>query len=195
MTTVLARRNQFHQERLGSNLTPDNLVFRGTLNGLSKQLQQSGMSAHDALNGAYGRVYQNLQIQASTLSYIDTFWLLTVAAATMFCMTFVLKKNDPRGGEKVVPHLNPGGVLGCEHGTLSGSTLDAHGMLAQWRLRASRWRRSAEAGCGRAVCADGRAAGRGPRPAWSRKAMAGCRESRPGPFVPPGGAPRGMTPS
>jgi MFS transporter, DHA2 family, multidrug resistance protein len=104
VTTVLARRNQFHQERLGSNLTSDNLVFRSAVNGIAKQLQQSGMSGHDAMGGAYGRIYQNLQVQASTLSYIDTFWLLTIAAGTMFCMTFVLKGNDPRGGEKVVAH-------------------------------------------------------------------------------------------
>jgi DHA2 family multidrug resistance protein len=104
VTTVLARRNQFHQERIGSNLTGDNPTFRSTINGLTHQLQQSGMSAHDAANGAYGRVYQSLQLQASTLSYIDTFWLLTLAAGAMFCMTFVLKKNDPRGGEKVIAH-------------------------------------------------------------------------------------------
>jgi MFS transporter, DHA2 family, multidrug resistance protein len=104
VTTVLARRDQFHQERLGSHLTSDNLAFRGAVNNLTRQLQQSGMSPHDAVNGAYGRLYRNLQLQASTLSYIDTFWLLTLAAAAMFCMTFVLKGNDPRAGEKVVAH-------------------------------------------------------------------------------------------
>jgi DHA2 family multidrug resistance protein len=104
VTTVLARRDQFHQERLGSNLTPGNLEFRGAVNGMAQQLQTGGMSPHDALNHAYGRFYQNLQLQASTLSYIDTFWLLTLAAGAMFCMTFVLKGNDPRGGEKVVAH-------------------------------------------------------------------------------------------
>jgi DHA2 family multidrug resistance protein len=104
VTTVLARRNQFHQERLGSNLTSGNLVFRSTVNGIAKQLQQRGMSGHDAMGGAYGRIYQNLQVQASTLSYIDTFWLLTIAAGAMFCLTFFLKGNDPRGGEKVVAH-------------------------------------------------------------------------------------------
>ena len=35
---------------------------------------------------------QNLELQASTLSYIDTFWLLTLAAGAMFFLTFVLKK-------------------------------------------------------------------------------------------------------
>jgi MFS transporter, DHA2 family, multidrug resistance protein len=104
VTTVLARRNQFHQERIGSNITAGNPVLSSTVNGISQQLQHSGMSPHDALNGAYGRVYENLQLQASTLSYVDTFWLLTLAAGAMFCMTFVLKKNDPRGGEKIIAH-------------------------------------------------------------------------------------------
>ena len=104
VTTVLARRDQFHQERIGSNLYGGNSVFRTTIQGLTAQLQQSGMSAHDALNGAYGRVYQALLLQASTLSYIDTFWLLTLAAGAMFCLTFFLKGNDPRGGEKVIAH-------------------------------------------------------------------------------------------
>jgi DHA2 family multidrug resistance protein len=62
VTTVLARRDQFHQERLGSNITPGNLVLKQHLNGLSHQLQQSGMSAHDAINGAYGRFIEKSAI-------------------------------------------------------------------------------------------------------------------------------------
>jgi DHA2 family multidrug resistance protein len=104
VTTVLSRRDQFHQERLGSNITAGNLTLQSTVNGLQHQLQHSGMSSHDAMNGAYGRVYRTLQLQASTLSYIDTFWLLTLAAGAMFCLTFFLKGNDPRGGEKVIAH-------------------------------------------------------------------------------------------
>jgi MFS transporter, DHA2 family, multidrug resistance protein len=104
VTTVLARRDQFHQERIGSNITAGNPAFRSTVNGLAEQLRESGFSAHDALNHAYGQVYRTLQIQASTLSYIDTFWLLTVAAGSMFCLTFFLQKNDPHGGEKVIAH-------------------------------------------------------------------------------------------
>jgi DHA2 family multidrug resistance protein len=104
VTTVLARRDQFHQERLGSHITAGNAVLGNTLNGITEQLKQGGFSAHDAVNGAYGRVYQTLQRQASTLSYIDTFWLLTIAAGSMFCLTFFLRGNDPRGGEKVIAH-------------------------------------------------------------------------------------------
>ena len=104
VTTILARRDQFHQERIGSHLSSDNLTFRTTIDGLRHQLQGRGMSSHDAMNGAYGQVYRSLQLQASTLSYIDTFWLLTVTAGLMFLATFALKGNDPRGGEKIVAH-------------------------------------------------------------------------------------------
>ncbi len=104
VTTVLARRDQFHQERLGSHITAGNATLGSTLDGISAQLKQGGFSSHDAMNGAYGRVYQTLQRQASALSYIDTFWLLTIAAGAMFCLTFFLRGNDPRGGEKVIAH-------------------------------------------------------------------------------------------
>ena len=104
VTTVLARRDQFHQERLGSHMTAGNATLGTTLNGIAGQLKQGGFDSHDAMSGAYGRVYLNLQRQASTLSYIDTFWLLTIAAGAMFILTFFLRGNDPRGGEKVVAH-------------------------------------------------------------------------------------------
>ena len=55
---------------------------------------------------AYGRLYQSTQMQALTLSYIDTFWLLGVAAGIMFCMSFLLKKNHPRkaAGTEALAH-------------------------------------------------------------------------------------------
>ncbi len=104
VTTVLARRSQFHEEILGSHITPGGSAFRSTVDGLKRRLQHEGFSPADALTHAYRRVYQSLHLQASTLSYVDTFWLLTVTAGTMFCLTFVLKGNDPRGGEKIAAH-------------------------------------------------------------------------------------------
>ena len=78
VTTMLARRDQFHQERLGSNLTSGNLVFRSTLRRSDAATAAQRHERTRRTNGAYGRLYQNLQVQASTLSYIDTFWLLTL---------------------------------------------------------------------------------------------------------------------
>ena len=47
---------------------------------------------------AFARIYQGLQAQAASLAYIDTFMVLAVGAAIMFCLSWVLKKNDPDGG-------------------------------------------------------------------------------------------------
>ena len=39
--------------------------------------------------------------QATTLAYIDTFWVLAVGAAIMFLLSFALRKNEPGGGGEV----------------------------------------------------------------------------------------------
>jgi DHA2 family multidrug resistance protein len=91
VTTLIARRSQFHQARLVQNASLDNPVFRNSANGLTRLLQHSGLGKHGA------------NAQASSLAYIDTFLVLSVGAGIMFCLAFVLKKNDPRaGGEAAV---------------------------------------------------------------------------------------------
>jgi hypothetical protein len=59
---------------------------------------------HEAQITAYSRIYQSLQAQAASLAYIDTFLVLCVGAAIMFCLALVLKKNDPGGGGVRVEH-------------------------------------------------------------------------------------------
>ena len=98
VTTVIARREQFHQTILVSHTTPGTQTFQNVITGLSQQLAHAGMSLHDAQRQAYGRIYQTVQAQAATLSYIDAFWVLSVGAAIMFCLSFLLKKNDPGAG-------------------------------------------------------------------------------------------------
>jgi DHA2 family multidrug resistance protein len=98
VTTLIARRSQFHQHILVSYTRPDNPNFQNSLNGLTQYLIHSGLSAHEALAQAYARIYQLVQAQAATLAYVDTFMVLSVGAAIMFFLTFVLKKNDPGGG-------------------------------------------------------------------------------------------------
>jgi MFS transporter, DHA2 family, multidrug resistance protein len=70
--------------------------------GLAQQFAISGVGKHEAQMQAYARIYQSLQAQAASLAYIDTFMVLAVGAAIMFCLAFVLKKNDPGGGVRVV---------------------------------------------------------------------------------------------
>lgn len=101
VTTLIARRSQFHQARLVEHARPDNPNFQNTLNGLTERFAHSGLGAVDAQGRAYAQIYQNVQAQAASLAYIDTFMVLAVGAAIMFFLTFVLKKNDPGGGGRV----------------------------------------------------------------------------------------------
>ena len=103
VTTLIARRSQFHQARLVQYARPDNPNFQNSVNGLSAQIAHAGgLSKPDAIAQAYARIYQSVQNQAATLAYVDTFMVLAVGAAIMFCLAFALKKNDPGGGGQIV---------------------------------------------------------------------------------------------
>jgi DHA2 family multidrug resistance protein len=98
VTTLIARRSQFHQLRLVEKARVDNPNFANAAAGLSRQLAISGVGKHEAQITAYARIYQSLQAQAASLAYIDTFMVLCVGAGIMFFLSFFLKKNDPGGG-------------------------------------------------------------------------------------------------
>jgi DHA2 family multidrug resistance protein len=98
VTTLLARRAQFHQNMLSYHATNYDPAFRNQLSGLTQQLFHAGATPPDARVQAYGRIYQSLQVQSQTLAYIDTFKVLAVAAGIMFLLSFIVRKNDPATG-------------------------------------------------------------------------------------------------
>jgi MFS transporter, DHA2 family, multidrug resistance protein len=101
VTTMLARRAQFHQSVLSSHATNYDPVFRDQVAAIARQLTRAGTSPADAQHQAYGLVYQLMQVQAQALAYIDTYKVLAVAAGIMFLLAFVIRKNDPRAGGEV----------------------------------------------------------------------------------------------
>ena len=98
VTTLIARRSQFHQLRLVEKARIDNPNFMNSTRGLTQHFANSGLGRHEAQATAYARIYHSLQAQAASLAYIDTFMVLCVGAAIMFGMSFFLRKNDPGGG-------------------------------------------------------------------------------------------------
>ena len=98
VTTLLARRAQFHQSMLANHTTNYDPAFRNQLTGLSGQLVHSGATIPDAKVQALARAYQDMQAQSSTLAYVDTFMVLAIAAAVMFLLSFLVRSNDPRSG-------------------------------------------------------------------------------------------------
>jgi MFS transporter, DHA2 family, multidrug resistance protein len=101
VTTVLARRSQFHQSKLIYHATRYDPAFQNQLNGLARQLVHSGTSPADAQTRAQGLIYQLLGGQSQMLSYLDAFMVLAVGAGMMFLVSFVIRRNDPRAGGKV----------------------------------------------------------------------------------------------
>jgi DHA2 family multidrug resistance protein len=95
VTTMIARRSQFHQSVLVSKATQDSPTFLNTVNALTEKFTQSGLSVQDAQVHAHAVLYRSAQNQAAALAYIDTFWILSVIAVTMFAASFLLKKNQP----------------------------------------------------------------------------------------------------
>jgi MFS transporter, DHA2 family, multidrug resistance protein len=98
VTTLLDRRSQYHQSILVGHTALGNQSFRNLVSGSTQLYMHSGMSQPDAQHRAYASIYQAVQAQAATLSYIDTFMVLAVGSAIMFVLSFLLKKNEPGGG-------------------------------------------------------------------------------------------------
>ena len=95
VTTILARRAQFHQQVLVTHLAPGDVYASEALHKLSHALFYSGLSATDALNQAYGRFYRGVVAQAYSLAYIDGYKVFAIGAAIFFVLSFFLKGNRP----------------------------------------------------------------------------------------------------
>jgi DHA2 family multidrug resistance protein len=101
VTTMLARRTQFHQARMVNQLSSGNPKFQATLQGLTATFTAQGLDAASALQKAYAMVQANLIRQATMLAYIDNFWLLGVVIGCLVPTVFLIKKPKP-GGEIAV---------------------------------------------------------------------------------------------
>ena len=104
VTTLIARRAQFHQVHLVSRLASDNPTFQAQVDSVARELAAAGLGMPQAVRQAYARWYHVVLRQAQTLAYIDTFWLLALCGAVMVGLSFLLKKNDPRAGGRVAAH-------------------------------------------------------------------------------------------
>jgi MFS transporter, DHA2 family, multidrug resistance protein len=101
VTTLIARRAQFHQVYLVAHVTPGQPTFTQAVKALAARLAHSGLDATRATSQAYDRLYHVLIGQATTLAYIDTFWVLSIGAGIMFLLSFMLRKNEPGGGGEI----------------------------------------------------------------------------------------------
>jgi MFS transporter, DHA2 family, multidrug resistance protein len=102
VTTVLARRTQFHQARLTENLTAANPEFQSRLHSMTGAFSGGGAGPGNALQQAYAMMQATVIRQATMLAYIDNFWFLGIVIACLIPCVFLIKKAKP-GGE-IVAH-------------------------------------------------------------------------------------------
>jgi len=102
VTTLLARRSQYHQSVLAEYTRSHR--FQAVIQGTALKLSYAGLSMHEAQRQALGRLYGMVQQQAAALSYIDVYWLLSVIAAAMFLLSFLLRRNQPGASGEVQMH-------------------------------------------------------------------------------------------
>jgi DHA2 family multidrug resistance protein len=101
VTTVIARRAQFHQLRLTEQTRIDNPSFVNAAQGLTQHFVNAGLERHRASATAYASIYRSVQRQAASMAYIDMFMILCVCAGVMFFVSFFLKKNDLGSGATI----------------------------------------------------------------------------------------------
>ena len=104
VTTLVARGAQFHQVHLVAHATPGRPGLNQAVTALAARLVHAGLEATAAVRHSYALLYRALIGEATTLAYIDTFWVLAAGAGIMFLLSFALQKNDPRGAAPIAAH-------------------------------------------------------------------------------------------
>ena len=99
VVTILARRQQFHQSRLGDLVTPNSLNLDTRLNGLGHYLMQHSGRISTLAQGkalAQGSLYGTLLTQSTMLAYLDVIKMLAVAMVLAIPLVFFMKR-PPKG--------------------------------------------------------------------------------------------------
>ena len=97
-TTLVARREQYHQSVLIEHVTPYSDAYRSTIQTLQQTYLGGSASAVDALHKAQAQLYATLQQQAATLSYIDSFWVFGVIFLALVPLVFLMRKPAAGAG-------------------------------------------------------------------------------------------------
>jgi MFS transporter, DHA2 family, multidrug resistance protein len=97
VTVFRERRTDLHQSRLADALTHASPVYDSTRDTLTKSFERLGFSHADAFTHATGRIYNQLQQQASMLGFSDCFFLLGVVSLVGVPLAIYTRSFRPGG--------------------------------------------------------------------------------------------------
>jgi DHA2 family multidrug resistance protein len=95
VTTLIARRSQFHQARLGAHMTAYALPYQTGLAAMARAFEHGGATSFEAARRATAASYRQLVQQATQLAYLDALWLLGVATAIMVPLVWLTRRPRP----------------------------------------------------------------------------------------------------
>jgi len=99
VTTVLARRAQFHQSHLVSHVTPFDLTYQIAVEKLKAFFHMLGFTESMSKMAADGSIYRTLIKQATMIAFNDAFWLMSIMLIATLPLIFLFKR--PRHGEHI----------------------------------------------------------------------------------------------
>lgn len=97
VTTLLARRTQYHQSVLVAHATPFQQRYQETLGALSRYFASHGFTAPDAALHAKAQLARILLQQASLLGFLDCFWILGCACLIGAPLVFFTRRIRSAG--------------------------------------------------------------------------------------------------
>jgi DHA2 family multidrug resistance protein len=100
VVTTLARRQQFHQNRLGTWVSQSDGNLQNQVNSLGRYLVEHGGRAMSLAQGkalAQGSIYGQFLRQCSMLAYLDVIKVLAVAMLALIPLVFLMQR--PRKGK------------------------------------------------------------------------------------------------
>ena len=97
VTTMLARREQYHQAHLVSNLTPYDTQYQMAVQQGAELLQQRGMEATQAQYGSLANIYQEMLRQAGILAFNDAFFLVFCIMLVVLPLVLLMRAGKTAG--------------------------------------------------------------------------------------------------
>ncbi len=98
LSTFLTRQNQTHLRMFAAHTSQANGNFQQFLHGLESLFLAQGYDAVTAAKKALALAYQVIQQQASALSFVNSFWIMSVVVACLTPLPFIMRR--PRPGEQ-----------------------------------------------------------------------------------------------
>ena len=96
-TTILARQQQLHINRLGANVTIYSPQAQAAIARMRSVFEAQGSDPATATNRAYGAIFGQVQQQASMLSFTDVFYLLGVIFLLVIPALFLMRRPSQTG--------------------------------------------------------------------------------------------------